>query len=177
MKLPEAEIIKAVYTLLNEKVQSGATVAPYELSYVQRVLEDGGIVELSTCFSDVTQLSGSVPVYSTETPTFSAGAYIYIYTLNTNEVGPSDSFSYSVALSVKCAIVNTNGQISVKDVNQLGNTVANLMQPTTFSKITVSGFSVINQQLQAVNYVAPVQNGSKYEFSVTLDWLVDVMEV
>ena len=77
MKLPEAEIIKAVYTLLENKIQAGATVAPYELSYVQRVLDDGGVVELSTCFSDVTELSTYVPVYSTQTPDFSAGAYVY----------------------------------------------------------------------------------------------------
>ena len=176
MKLPEAEIIKAVYTLLENKVQSGAAAAPYELSYVQRVIDDGGTVELSTCFSSNTALSSYVPVYSTETPAFDAASYVYIYTLNTNETGPSDSFSYSVALSLKCAITNTNGNISAKDVNTLGNTVANLMQPTTFSKITVTGFSVINQQLQAVNYVAPVQNGTRYEFSVNLDWLVEVME-
>jgi hypothetical protein len=51
------------------------------------------------------------------------------------------------------------------------------MQPNTFSQITVMGFSVVDQQLQNVNYVLPELRGSKYEWSVTLDWSIKVDEI
>jgi hypothetical protein len=41
----------------------------------------------------------------------------------------------------------------------------------------VTGFNVITQQIQSVNYVEPLLNGSRYEFSVTMDWLVRVASV
>lgn len=177
MKLAQASIIEAIYTLLTDKVQAGNTVYPYELSYVQRVLNDGGTLELSTCFTDVSELSSTIPVYTSESPDFSADAYIYIYPISQQETGPQDEFIYDCSVSIKCAIANDQGVVSVRDVNKLGNTVAEIMQPTTFDTITVTGFNVITQQIQSVNYVEPLLNGSRYEFSVTMDWLVRVASV
>lgn len=177
MKLAQSAVIKAVYDLLQDKVQAEGTAAPYQLSYVQRVLDDGGTIELSTCFSDNSALSTYVPVYSSESPDFSAVAYIYIYGLTQQETGPSDDFTYDVSVSVKCAISNNEAVVSAKDVNTFGNTVAEIMQPTTFDTISVTGFSVITQQIQGVNYIEPSLNGSRYEFSVTLDWLVRVQSL
>lgn len=177
MRTATDDVIKAVYDLLLNNVQNGTSAGPYELSYVRRVSDDGGIVELSTCFSENSAFSDYVPVYTSQIPTFNGRAYIYIYGLNSNEVGPSDNYTYSVALTVKCAISNESGIISAKDINTFGNTVLEILQPDTFARVTVTGYSVINQQLQAVNYIEPVQNGSRYEFSVNLDWLIDVMEV
>ena len=178
MKLAQGQILKAVYTLLKDKVLAPELAGAYNLNYVQRVIDDDGSIIVSTCFSDNTSLTGSyIPAYTSQTPTFADKAYIFIYGLNTNETGPQDEFIYEVSISVKCAIVAERTSISAEDLNNFGDTVADLMQPTTFDSITVTGFNIVTQQLEAVNYVLPEVQDSRYEWSVTLDWLVRVEEI
>ena len=177
MKVAQGAIIQAVYELLNDKIYSGDAAQPYTLSYIKRVTDDGGSIELSTCFSDNTAFTSYIPVFSSQTPTFKADAYIFIYGLQSQEVGPVDSFIHDNIISVKCALSIDGGSISADDLNDFGNTVANIMQPTTFSQITVTGFAVVDQQLQNVNYVLPQISDSRYEWSVTLDWLLRVEEI
>lgn len=177
MKVAQGSVIKAIYDLLKDKVLAPGTAGAYNLSYVQRVTDDGGECILSTCFSDNTSLTGYVVPYTSQVPTFADKAYIFIYGLNTGETGPQDEFIYEVGITVKCAIVAEQTTISAEDLNTFGDTVANIMQPTTFDSITVTGFNVITQQLEGVNYSLPEVRDSRYEWSVSLDWLVRVEEV
>jgi hypothetical protein len=176
MRNPQGEIIKAVYTLLRDKVIAPNNNGAYNLSYIQRVTNDGGTVILSECLTE-TGLNTFVPVYSSESPDFDSQAYIYIYGLNTAETGPSDSFIYDCVISVKCCISQEVTTVSSEDLNTFGDTVANLMQPNSFAQISVSGFSVVDQQLQDINYTLPEVVDSKLEYSLTYDWLLRVEEV
>ena len=168
MKLAAGDVIKAVYEILNGKINSNS----YTISYEKRVEDAGGTLIGSSCIP--IYFTETLPVYTSQSPDFQAEAYVYIYHLNTNEVGAVDEFMYDVAVSVKCAIQTRLGVASPQDINAMGNAVGELLQPNTFARIEINGFSVTSQYCLNIRYNEPQVVDSRLESSVTMDWLIRV---
>jgi len=168
MKLAAGDVIKAVYEILNGNINNNS----YDITYAYRVLADGGTLIGTACLP--IYFTDTIPVYTSQIQDFKGSAYVYVYHLNTSEVGAVDEFMYDVSISVKCAIQSRNSVISPQDVNAMGNAVAQLMQPDTFARIEIDGYSVTSQFCLNVTYFEPTVIDSRLESSVTMDWLIRV---
>ena len=171
MKLAAGDVLKAVYEVLNGNVNANS----YEINYAKRVLLDGGTVIATECLP--IYFTQAVDVYTNQVPSFTGKAYIYIYHLNTSEVGAVDEFMYDVSISVKCAIQTKLGAISPQDVHAMGNAVSELLQPNTFSRIEVDGYTVTSQFCTGINYIEGEIMDSRYESAVVMDWLIRVESI